>query len=158
MVTRLARNAWDIRWSWVLSILLGAMLAPLALKWVETVVADYHAAYDIKHPIVDMRGLLVTADEESVMVHMAGTKSAERAQECSYVRVLAYTRDPDGIMRDAYIKRVDMPEDGHTKPAGNFDIGTWRVWPRGNAIAVLVFAVHDCGGRQVRTMIAEVAL
>lgn len=155
---RAFRTAWHLRWSWVASIAFGAAIAPFLMNAAHTVVDAYEAEYDRRSPIVDMRGALVSADDESVIVHMAGTKSEKRASECTYIRVLAYTRTADGVLRDAFIRRVDMPEDGHTKPAGQFDLGTWRVWPRSDAKAVLVFAVHDCGGRQVRTKIAEVAL
>jgi hypothetical protein len=139
-------------------MLLGVALAPVVLDLVNSTLERYRHQYDIDNPIVTMRGVLVESNTEEVLVHMAGTKSAARSDKCTYVRVQAYTRDADGLMRDAYIKRVDMAEDGHTKPPGDFDIGVWRIWPRGDAVAVLVFALHDCGGRQVRTKIAEVTL
>jgi hypothetical protein len=152
------RKAWSLRWSWIGSILVGAAIAPAALESVNYVVGRYLKQYDIDNPIVSMSGRLVDANPDEVLVNIAGTKSADRADECSFVRVQAYTKDAAGVLRDAYIKRVDMQEDGHTKPAGAFDIGVWRIWPRGDAVAVLVFALHDCGGRNVRTNIAEVAL
>lgn len=152
------KSLWHMRWSVVGSIILGAAIAPIAFNTVNGVVENYHEANDRQNPVVSMRGVLVRMDDESVFIHMAGTKSESRAHECSYIRVLAYTRAAEGTMRDAYIRRVDMPEDGHTKPAGNFDIGVWRIWPRGDAVAVVVYALHQCGSRQVRTKIAEVAL
>lgn len=152
------RKAWHLRWSWLGSILLGAALAPVVLSSVNGLLSDMRHAYDLANPVVEMQGVLVKEDVDAVLIHMAGTKSPKRAGECAYIRVQAYTRALDGVLRDAYIRRVDMPEDGHTKPAGAFDIGVWRIWPKGEAVAVLVFALHDCGGRQVRTKIAEVSL
>lgn len=151
-------RAWDLRWSWVFSIALGVFIAPVVSNWSEAVLSHYREEYDKANPVVVMTGVLVKQDDESAFVHMAGSKEVSRANECVYVRVKAYTRSADGVLRDAYIQRVDMPEDGHNKPAGYFDIGTWRIWPKDAATSVLVYAIHNCGGRQVRTVIADVAI
>lgn len=151
-------KAWNLRWSWVFSIALGVFIAPVISNWSDNLLNHYHEAYDQGNPVVVMSGTLVKQDAESAYVHMAGTKQVNRSSECTYVRVKAYTRNAAGVMKDAYIQRVDMPEDGHNKPPGNFDIGVWRIWPKDDASSVVVYAIHSCNGRQVRTVIADVVI
>jgi hypothetical protein len=156
-MTRLASIV-RYRWSLLLSIAVGLLAAPVLSSVVGGVVAQWWAEYDAANPIVVMQGEVVTADVDEVVVRLWGKKSDQRAGECRYVRLLAYTRSLDGVLHDAFIRRVDMPETGQTKPPGSHAFGTWRVWPTPGAVAVLVHVLHDCAGRQVRTKALELPI
>ena len=110
-------------------------------------------AFDRAYPVVEMSGTLLRATDNEVVVSIAGRK----LRDCQYLRITAYAVGSDGVMRDAYIERVDHPEKGETKPIGAYDIGAWRVWPTHGAAAVRVYVHHVCGSRLVTTLIADVS-
>ena len=140
----------DVKWTVLLSAFLGFWLAPVGQVWWDSVLTSYDEA----RPVVEMQGVLVRQDAESVWVSISGKK----LRQCTYIRLSAYGRNKAGVLVDAYARREDQPETGQTKPTGLFHIGLWRVWPKGDATAILVFSQHDCSGRIVLTKIAEVVL
>lgn len=114
-------------------------------------------AFDQAHPVVVARAtLLPPAAPDEVLVRLSGRKD----RDCQYIGLQAYTRRAsDDALIDAYIQRVDVPETGVTRPRGSFaSLGTWRIWPRGGAGVVLIYAQHACGGRLVVGKLAELRL
>lgn len=140
----------SMRWTVLFGLVLGAMLSPV---WHTAWSSALHR-YDDTFPIVKMTGRLSRQDDESVWVSIQGQK----LRMCTYVRVQGYARDSIGMLSDVYTKREDVPERGDTKPVGSYSMGTWRMWPKGQAVAVLMFVLHDCDGRVVLTKVAEVLL
>lgn len=126
------------------------LLVPLA----QSISAQATQTWDRFNPVVSMQGTLISASSEEIVLSIAGTKN----RDCSYIRVSAYTEWSDGSLRDAYIMRTDMLEKGDTKPRGNYQIGTWRIWPRAGGVRALVYVHHQCGQRLVTTKIADVSL
>ena len=109
-------------------------------------------------PVVKMQGDLVakTADG-AALIHMYGEKL--RGEECVYKGLQAFGDRVAGPTVDLRIARADLPEEGSTKPSGEYDIGVWRVWPVHGVTQVNVYVAHDCGtGRLWATKIAEVKL
>ena len=139
-----------MKWTVILALLLGFWIAPIGQVWWDSVLD----AYDQAKPVVQMNGTLVRQDAESVWLSISGKK----LRPCTYIRLNAYGRNSSGVLVDAFARREDQPETGQTKPTGLFSIGLWRVWPKGDATAILVFSQHDCSGRIVLTKIAEVVL
>jgi hypothetical protein len=132
------------------AVILGLVLAPLAsLAWHATL-----TLYDSSFPVVDMHGEVLRADQYEAVVRIRGRK----IRNCTYLRVQALTQDESGALQDAYIQRVDMGENGDTKMPGNYYLGDWRIWPRGEAVVVIVNVNHLCGDRLVTTRIVEVKL
>jgi phosphoribosyl-AMP cyclohydrolase len=138
----------DMRWTVLLAAMAGFFMAPLGDSWWRHVLDGY----DERNPVVRMSGTLVKQDAESVWIEVVG----EKLRACRYIRLQPYTRQKSGVLTDAYARRDGVPERGDTKPPGVYSIGTWRVWPRGEAVAVLMYVLHDCDGRVVTTKVAEV--
>lgn len=135
-----------MRWTILLAIVIGVALSPISK--VPAIL------YDLTFPVVVMHSKLVSRDGEYVTIHMWG----EKRRGCKFLGVRGYSLSKGGELRDASIVRVDMPETGNTRPTGLFDIGHWRVWPVSGSVAMSVYSQHDCDGRILNTMIAEVAL
>lgn len=144
------RHLNSMRWTVLFGLVLGALLSPV---W-QTAWSSALERYDAQFPIVTMTGRLSHQDAESVWITIQGHK----LRMCTYVRMQGYTRDRIGMLSDVYTRREDVPERGETKPIGSYSIGTWRMWPKGEAAAVLMYVLHDCDGRVVLTKIAEVVL
>lgn len=134
----------------VFAVLAGLLAAPLLSMGVNGMLGLYDKAF----PVVTMHGDLVKADPSEVVIRISGIKH----RACTYLRLQALVRDAHGSMSDAYIQRSDQAENGDTKAPGRYYLGEWRIWPRGQAVAVLVNSNHLCGDRLVVTQIAEVAL
>lgn len=135
-----------MRWTVLFSVLLGALLGSIGP-------GPLLYLYDIAVPVVNMRGQLVARGDNSVDVHMWGSKN----RNCKYLGILAYSHQTNsGLLRDASITRLDRKSTGDTKPRGDFDIGVWRIAPIAGALEVLVYVQHDCDGRAVDTLIAEI--
>ena len=111
--------------------------------------------YNENTPVVDMEGVIVERTDESVLIHITG----EKLRMCRYVAITAMTSTADGRLEDAYIRKMSgKPQDGSTKPVGNYDLGLWQVWPISGSSKVVVFVQHDCDGAVVLSKIAEVSL
>lgn len=140
----------QMRWTVLLAAFAGFFLAPVGQTWWRSVLYGY----DDARPVVVMTGKLVSRNGDEVYIHMGGKKM----RQCDYLRVQAYSRAMDGRLSDSYIRRVDIAERGDSKPIGAFDLGTWRIWPVGDAVGVVVYVQHDCDGRLVTTKIADVPI
>ena len=139
-----------MRWTVIVAAVVGVWLAPLGqTAW--DAVQNY---YDDSFPVVRMSGRLVKADADSVWLEVSG----EKLRTCTYIRIQSYVKSASGVLTDSYVRRENMPERGDNKPLGKFSIGVWRVWPRSDAVAVLLYVQHDCDGRMVSTKVAEVGL
>jgi hypothetical protein len=112
-------------------------------------------AYDQFVPVVRMQGEVFLRTEDSVVLHMYGSK----VRECRFVGIQGFSSVHGGMNRDMHIKRIDMPSEGKTKPIGVFDIGHWQLHPLAGATNVTVWVQHSCREGDLRnTKIAEVAL
>jgi hypothetical protein len=137
----------------VFAAFVGVML-PAAIPRIGGSALDF---YDYVFPVVEMEGELAEILADSFVVHIQGEKL--RGLECKYVSLQAFNIGTDGVRYDAFIERIDRQEDGRTKPAGTYDIGYWRIYPRKQgATSVQVYITHLCGDRRVLTKIADVKL
>lgn len=127
---------------------LGGAVVPLVQGGFE--------AFDMANPVLIARARVVDADAASITLEIVG----EKRRDCQYIGLQAYTRAAgSSVLADAYMRRIDMPETGVTRPVGVYrSLGLWRVWPRGQAGVVAVYAQHSCSGRLVISKVAEVLL
>ena len=106
-------------------------------------------------PVVQMQGELVAQDATSVTLHVWGRKLRG---SCRYVGISGYAGYGPSL-RDTMTERIDIAESGQTKPAGEYDIGLWKIKPTAGADRVLMYVTHSCGPGDLRvTKIAEVFL
>lgn len=111
--------------------------------------------YDSLFPVVSMTGEVVSVRDDSVVVHITGTKN----RDCIYGGMQAYSVNGEGEMHDAFRERIGSQETGRTKPVGVYDIGFWRVWPTtSSSTGVRIFVQHFCSGRVVLTNVADVSI
>jgi len=143
---RLVRQPFTV----LFAVIFGLLIAPLVTIGMHGLASIYDDAF----PVVSMHGELVYADKDEVLIRISGVKH----RSCQYLRVQAMVRSANGDMSDAYIQRADIRENGDSKPPGNYYLGEWRIWPRSNAVEVVVNANHLCGDRLVITQIAKVPL
>ena len=134
----------------VFAVLTGLLAAPLLSIATTSMLGLYDAAF----PVATMRGEFIKADQSEVVIRISGIKH----RACTYLRLQALVRDASGNYSDAHIHRIDITESGGTKAPGSYYLGEWRIWPRGQAVAVVVNSNHLCGTRLVVTKIAEVDL
>jgi hypothetical protein len=126
----------------------------LALFW-PLLVDQAERATDHWLPVVRGAAAPVYKTDGSVTIRLTLTK----LRDCKYLQVHAYSRMPNGTLRDASAARRDRAEVGVTRPAGQaFDAGLWELWPTDGAVAALLYAQHDCDGRLVSSLLAEVKL
>lgn len=126
----------------------------IALAWF---LPDFYDPVRFKlRPVVSMNGELQARTTDGVLIRIYGEKL--RGVECKYLDIQAFGDRIIGMPIDLHIKRVDMPSDGKTKPAGSYDIGTWNVHPTATVSVVRVYVSHDCEGSKVATQIAKVML
>lgn len=139
-------------------VLLGSMALVGALLGGAVVPAVQSAleVFDTANPVIVAQATLLPSGADEVLIHLVG----EKRRECQYVGLQAYTRRRGAaILSDAYIRRVDSPETGATRPTGTFaSLGTWRIFPRADAGVVLVYMQHACSGRLVVAKVAELTL
>lgn len=137
------------RWTILFGVVVGVLLSPAVPHTWSALLGGFDNAY----PVVNMTGVMVERDAESVTLAISGAK----IRDCRYMGIQAFTADAVGEMTDAYRSRVDIPEQIQTKPPGVYSIGRWRVWPVNQlAKRILLFTQHECGGRVVTTKIADV--
>lgn len=124
------------------------LLFGLVLGLIATATAFYQL------PVVTAYGEIVRCDTASVTVHVWGIKH----RRCRYIDIAGYA-SKGGVMFDASATRIDIAEDGVTRPLGSFDAGTWRIEPITGAEKALLWVTHSCGPGDIRiTQIAEVML
>jgi hypothetical protein len=128
----------------VAGLLIGYVSLP-SFSWVGEL-------YDEAHPVLSLNARVDYADDAEIVLRAEGRK----LRACQYVRLQAYTVDRHGTLSDAQIQRIDQHEDRDAKPLGTFDFGRWRIWPRGDAVAVQVFSQHLCSGRMTVTKVIDV--
>lgn len=141
-------------WRWWPTMLLGSVLGLAMVPVGEWGTAFVRDAYDRGHPVVVAEGVLFERDADSVTLAISG----EKHRDCEYVAIAGYTIGSDGLLRSTYIQRVDQPSIGATRPVGRQSFGLWRLWPTDRSVRAEVWISHQCGGRLVRTKVAEVAL
>lgn len=133
--------------------LMGTML-PAAIPRIGGAAYDF---YDYIFPVLEMEGELSEILADSFVVHIQGEKN--RGLECKYISIQAFNVGTDGVRYDAFIERIDRAEEGRTKPAGTYDIGYWRIYPRKQgAVSVQVYITHLCHERRILTKVADVKL
>lgn len=137
------------------AVAFGAMVGlVLALFW-PLLVDQAERVTDHWLPVVRGSAAQVHKTDDSVTVRLTLTK----LRDCKYLQVQAYSRMANGTLRDASAARRDRPEVGVTRPVGqSFDAGLWELWPIDGAVAALLYAQHDCDGRLVSSLLAEVKL
>lgn len=148
MITLIRKNFLFLLLAPMLGVLLGSYLSTL----------DMHDRIAFWwRPVVSMQGELVASPKDGyAVIRMSGTKN--RGVECEYRGLQAFGERVAGPVVDLRIARLDLPEEGTTKPSGAYDIGTWRVWPVDGVQNVTVYVSHSCNGKKVATLIAEVNL
>lgn len=134
----------------IFGLALGGALVPLGSALISLLAEQY----DRMFPVVEMHGTLLSFGDGEAVIALGGRK----LRDCSYIRIQAYSLGLDGNMSDTFIARTDIPESGETKPTGNFQVGTWRVWPLPQSRGLVVYVSHLCGSRIVLTKIADIPL
>jgi len=140
----------SMRWTIGLSILAGLFLSG-GFTYLGALGLDL---YDAANPVLELNGTIKSLDNDSIVVHAEG----EKVRNCQYIRLQAYTLHADGRLHDAQIERVDQHEDHDHKVKGAFDFGTWRIWPKGDAVGLQVFSQHLCSNRMVMSKIFDMKL
>lgn len=142
-------------WSVAVAIVCGFALLPALQRHYNEWADQRESRHELSRPVVDMSGSLVVRSGDSVIINIRGQK----LRDCRYSGITAYSVGAAGVRYDARIERIDLPEKGETKPIGQYDLGSWRIWPiYDETRAVIVFVDHFCGNVQVRSVIAEVQL
>ena len=134
----------------IVGIALGLLLVPLSGVWWDWALRTF----DDRYPVVTGTLRLVSADEKRVLLSF----SLQKHRDCEYVRMIAYTQNDWNVRSDARIRRVDSEEVGYSRPPGNYDLGLWEVVPRDAATSVHVEALHECGGRLVKSDLGDIRL
>lgn len=147
MINQLAR----MRWTILMAALIGFMVAQAGQEVRSAVLS----VYDAVRPVVTL--VSATIMEQGADDMVVGLV-VRKARDCDYVRLQAFGAIADEPMMDAYMRRIDTPEKGTTRPRGTFNIGVWRIWPINGASSVIVYAQHDCGNRIVQTRLADIDL
>jgi hypothetical protein len=140
------------------AIFVGIVFGLLFSLLMPVLGGSFLSAYDGVFPVLRMSGTIVSKDGDSVVLHISGVKL--RGEECRLVSVYGYTVD-DKSMRytDAIVQRVDMAQTGRVRDKGLYDIGLWSVRPVGSDTKrVQVYTHHECLGRAVLSIIADVSL
>lgn len=136
------------------SMLIGCIAGLLIVPLSDVAIDSIRGTYDDRNPVIIANGTLVAAREDWAEVAIIGDKR----RACIYVAMSAYSTDRNGLLRDSYVSRVDMPSSGTTRPLGTQTLGVWRIWPVLGATSVQLWITHQCEGRLVRTMLAEIEL
>lgn len=137
---------WNRPWAALAGVLMGVAIAE------SSVINTAWQAYDQRNPVVRMSAYDIQRGQDNVLLRMRGRK----IRDCVYITIRAYSVR-NGVLHEANIERVDLPQDGSTKPPGkDYDLGLWRVHPVDQFDGVEVYVKHSCNGRLVTTRIAEV--
>ena len=142
----LTKEVSNLRWTLVVTLLSGL----LAIGFVESSV--YKHLYDVTSPVVTMKGTLVKRESDAVVLSIEG----EKHRSCKFIGLQA-NATANGVVRDAFLTRIDAPETGQSRPVGLVSIGTWRIKPvQPGPNTIRVFVTHECDERTIITKIAEV--
>ena len=143
MMSEAVRGLWKRPWLTLAGLALGVLIAP-AISNSVAMLADLY--YDLA-PITRLSGTVVRADAREVVVHLIATK--RRAPGCNFLQLRANTVDARDERERAVIERIDMQATGEGLPPGVHDIGTWRIVPRSDGVAVIVSPMYECSGQIV---------
>ncbi len=141
MMGEAIRGLWFRPWLTLSGLVLGVLLAPSITYSVSALVDLYYTL----SPITRLSGEVVGADGRQVVVHLKATK--RYAPGCQYIMLRANTLDAHDERERATIERIDMQATGEGLPPGTNDIGLWRITPRSDGVAVIVWPMYECGGR-----------
>ncbi len=144
MISAVAQQRWSIIFGLLIGLVVSFSAFGLDSLW---------KLYDELFPVVEMQGEVVDRKDDAVFVRVSG----EKRRSCRYANLQTFGVDSRGEMHFVSAQYIGAATKG-TLPRGNFDLGTWRLWPTTGAVMVRMYASHDCGGRLVTTKIAEVLL
>lgn len=147
-------NLWKMPWS----TLMGVCIGVAAVMSLPEIAGPLRGWYDDQFPVLRMSGKIVDRRGDAVILEITGEKL--RGEECRLVSVYGYTVDGAG-MKDtrAIVERVDRQATGQVRDDGYYNIGLWSVRPVGPDVKrVQVYTHHDCFGRAVLSVIADVAV
>jgi hypothetical protein len=149
----MTQDLMGMKWTLVTGVLLGAILSPIGPELLKYA----YQRYDATHPVVTMTGEAKEVGEFGAIVELSGIRLRGG---CEYVRLLAYTADPRGVLHDAQIRRIDFPETAVSRPPNHpMDFGRWSIHPLvPGAVKAIIYAQHTCGGRLVSTKATEILL
>ena len=148
-MNQLTKEISNLRWTLVFAGLCGLVITLIMdSKWAA-------GMYDQSHPVVQMSGKLIYRGENEIHIQLSGKKF----RACKYVgqQAISITK---GIIKDAYLTRLDSPETGQTRPVGEIAPQLWKIVPvTAAADRIRVTVTHDCGpGRLVQAVTADVDL
>lgn len=123
--------------------------------WVVLWLAGLSVLYYIFFPVTWTKARLVSKDAQAAVVHIEGWK----LRNCKYAGITSFSQVNGAPKRNARIERVDFPSFSETKPLGDHNMGSWKVWPLEGATHVIVYFWHSCDEGDLRSVkAAEVAL
>ena len=152
MIADAIRGLWERWWLTLAGGIVGIFLAP-TVSYAVAALTDFY--YSLA-PVSEMRGTVLKADTEEIIVHLYATK--RYAPACQYLMLRARTIDEAGEYEQARVQRIDRPATGEPLPEGSYDIGVWRIVPRSDGVKVTIAAVYDCAGRVVWGSSVKLAL
>ena len=139
------------------STAVGVLIGGSGVVVSPSVVGPVLDAYDRVFPVMRMSGVLVEREPDAILIDMTGEKL--RGKECRLLSVYGETLMPSGKWVDATATRIDREQVGKVRGAGQYDIGRWRIKPVSmDAIRAKVLMQHDCVGRVVISVVADVAI
>jgi hypothetical protein len=136
------------------AIIVGCLVGLALVVWWPSIIEVADRATDAAFPVVRSQAELISHNDGAAIIRVKMSKQ----RDCEYKGVQAYSRQPGDVLRDAMYERVDWPLTGRTRPVGYYDIGHWKIWPTSGAAGVVLFAQHDCGGRLVSSLLADVRI
>lgn len=107
-------------------------------------------------PVAKMQGEIVSRTGTGVVLHIYGKKV--RREECRWIEFQAFGDRYAGLPIDLYMLKADaLPNDGKTKPKGEYDLGLWSLYPTDPALVyqTRVNVTHNCAGTIWSTEIAR---
>lgn len=140
----------EVRWTIMFTVLIGVLVSS---SMTDRIADAYNMWYDSRNPVVKMHGTIVDKTGSSIIINIKG----EKFRPCRFVSMHAHT-SKEGEVIDAYKERLGRIEDGSTKQVGKHDLGNWLIWPISGADTVSVSVMHDCRGRLLTAVIAEIEL
>jgi hypothetical protein len=138
------------RWTWA-PIAVGAVAGLFALPLGQFIATAVFEAFDIHNPVLRATSRVIARDADQIILSI----SVRKVRACHYLRMQAFGVARGGDMVDINLARTDRAEDGETRPVGEYNIGTWRVWPVAGSKAVVIYSNHLCDGRMVLSKVAE---
>ena len=137
------------------AVIIGALAGLIAVLWWPAIIETANRAVDTAFPVVSGDAATVARDHDAVIIAVTFRKH----RDCRYERVQAYAKLAGDVKTAIYSERVDRPAESRSVPAGEtYFAGRWKLWPIDGAYGVVMYAQHDCGGRQVSSLLAEVNL